>query len=76
MKSKDFGSRVEFYPYEGDTFFHVTCYKPSNEFGTAIAAEVNWGCHGSDTPERATLFAKAIIKASKLADKLNKEGVK
>ena len=72
MKKKDLGNCVEFYPYRGETFYHITLYKPRLVFGKREKATVNWGCHGSETPKRAELYGKALMAAAEMARKLNR----
>lgn len=63
---------IRIFPFEGSTV-SVEVYKPELSFGTVIPAKVNWGSIGAGEPERAKLYAEALLKASELAEELNKE---
>lgn len=73
MKTSEDERSIEYYPYPGNTFLRITLYKPRNEFGSHWDAEVNWGCHGAETPDNAELYGKAIVAAAKKARQLNIE---
>lgn len=70
--SKDFGGRIEFYPFVGNTFTAITVYKPHQNIDEGTSpATVNWPAIGAVTGAEAIAFGLALGLAGQEANELN-----
>ena len=66
-------SLIRIYPFGKGNWSEVSVYKPETRYeGKLYPAKVNWSALGACEPEYAKQYAEAILKASELAEELNK----